>query len=260
MAEIFTGLASQSGHWYSADGSPAYEMTGANGKVRPVTLRDARKLNLYPSVTTILSVAAKPQLEMWKVKQGILSALTLPRAIDEDDTSFANRAMADSKEQGRKAAELGTLIHSEIERSFYGDPSPEWMPFVAPVRAWLRERFGGAAWIPERSFSSPLGFGGKIDLAERNVVLDFKTKDFTDATTIKAYDEHGIQLAAYARGLGMDNTATRVNLFVSTRTPGLIVPWEWEGESFSRHWGMFQALLAYWQADKGYAPAMDQAA
>ena len=61
-AEIFTGLASQSGHWYLPDGAPAYEIRGTNGKVRPVTLRDARKLNLLPSVTTIMQCAAKPQL------------------------------------------------------------------------------------------------------------------------------------------------------------------------------------------------------
>jgi hypothetical protein len=51
-----------------------------------------------------------------------------------------------------------------------------------------------------------------------------------------------------------------VNLFVSTKVPGLIVPWEWKADTFERHWFMFQSLLCYWQADKGYAPALVKAA
>ena len=39
--KLFSGLASESTHWYSQDGTPAYEITGANGKQRAVTLRDA---------------------------------------------------------------------------------------------------------------------------------------------------------------------------------------------------------------------------
>lgn len=260
-AEIFTGLASQSGHWYQDDGRPAYEITGANGKVRPVTLRDARKLNLYPSVTTVMQCAAKPQLERWKVQQGILAALTLPRQNGEDDTVFAARAMEDSKQQSIQAAARGTALHEQIERHFLGRMiDAEYRPFVEPVIAWLREKFPRAEWQPERSFASPTGYGGKVDLysASPAVVIDFKTKDFSDPDTVRGYDEQGIQLAAYQHGLGLqrdgDQWPERWNLFVSTRTPGLIVPWGWDADTFDRHWKMFCCLLDYWQADKGYQP------
>ena len=53
---------SESGHWYDDQGNPAYEIIGANGKQRNTTLRDAKKLGLLPSVTTVLGVAAKPGL------------------------------------------------------------------------------------------------------------------------------------------------------------------------------------------------------
>jgi hypothetical protein len=89
-------------------------------------------------------------------------------------------------------------------------------------------------------------------------VIDFKSKDFTreQADTVRAYDEHGVQLAAYAVGLGFPTDAPplRANLFVSTREPGLIVPHIWPPDSFHRHWSMFKGLLDYWRADKGYAP------
>ena len=66
---------SESGHWYAADGSPAYRITGKNGKERNTTVADARKLNLVPSVSGIIGVAAKPALTVWLQEQAILAAL-----------------------------------------------------------------------------------------------------------------------------------------------------------------------------------------
>ena len=258
---ITTGLASQGGHWYAADGAPAYEIPARNGMLRAVTLRDARKLNLYPSVTTIQSVAAKPGLERWKIEQAIHAALTLPRLDGENETEYAVRVLEDSKEQARKAAALGTLLHEQIERSFTGSCDPEWWDHVRPVRDWLAQQFGDVEWCAEKSFAHPLGFGGKVDLFCRAfpVVIDFKTKAFDSPDDVKAWDEHGVQLAAYQMGLGLERTASghwpqRWNVFVSTTTPGLIKPVQWDADTLDRHWTMFCCLLDYWQADKGYAP------
>ena len=71
--------ASESQHWYDRDGNPAYSVIAKNGIPRPTTLRDARKLNLVPSVTTVLSCASKPALEAWKLNQMMLACLTLPQ-------------------------------------------------------------------------------------------------------------------------------------------------------------------------------------
>ena len=59
--------SSESGHWYTQEGEPMYTIVGANGKERNTTLRDAKKDNLVPSVTTVLSLVAKPGLENWKI-------------------------------------------------------------------------------------------------------------------------------------------------------------------------------------------------
>ena len=56
--------AAESVHWYGQDGSPQYTVTAKDGQQRPTTLRDARKFNLVPSVTTVLKVAAKPGLDV----------------------------------------------------------------------------------------------------------------------------------------------------------------------------------------------------
>jgi hypothetical protein len=69
---------SESGHWYKKDGSPAYTTIGKTGE-RATTLRDARKLGLLPSVTTINGMLSKAGLDTWKQQQVLLAALTLPR-------------------------------------------------------------------------------------------------------------------------------------------------------------------------------------
>ena len=74
---------SESGHWYDKNGNPAYEIIGANGKQRNTTLRDAKKLGLLPSVTTVIGAVAKPGLNRWLQEQAILAALTLPRLEGE---------------------------------------------------------------------------------------------------------------------------------------------------------------------------------
>ena len=83
--------SAESVHWYGKDGSPQYTVKAKDGSDRPTTLRDARKLDLVPSVTTILKVAAKPGLEAWKLEQMLLSALTLPRTQNEPEKDFIAR-------------------------------------------------------------------------------------------------------------------------------------------------------------------------
>ena len=72
MAEI-TVRASESSHWYTREGAPKYTVEAKNGNLRNTTLADARKMNLVPSVTTIIGCAAKPGLEAWKLNQMMLA-------------------------------------------------------------------------------------------------------------------------------------------------------------------------------------------
>ena len=86
-------------HWYLPDGTAYHEVPRTDGNgMRSATLRDARKVNAFPSVTNILGVLAKPALDAWKQEQAILAALTLPRRDDEPLDSFAHRVVADMTE------------------------------------------------------------------------------------------------------------------------------------------------------------------
>jgi hypothetical protein len=246
---------SESNHWYTKDGAPAYTVIAKNGEPRSTTLRDAKKLGLLPSVTTIMKAAASPGLEAWKLNQMMLAALTLPRAEGEDEESFIKRIQADSKDQAKKAAERGTEVHAAIERFYEGTIEGKSLPYLEAVYKAVNERFGDLNWAVEKSFahtSSPFGFAGKIDLHSMDgdgVVIDFKTKEFTSETLEKVagFDENVMQLAAYRTGL-VKPQARCANVFVSVIEPGLVVVKEWTQEELWRGWSMFDALKTFYYA------------
>jgi len=248
--------ASENTHWYKQDGSPAYTVKGKNGQDRATTLRDARSLNLVPSVTTILKIMAKPGLEVWKQEQMLLAALTLPRAPDESEKSFIARIVHDSKDTARQAADRGTRIHESIERWYKGDYDVDHVNIAKEFEWEVTRHFSlplYKKWKTEIAFSSSLGYGGKIDLhldpcesAPQGIVLDAKTKAFGPGEDVIGYDEHLMQLAAYRHGLGLPN-ARCANVFASVSHPGLVKVMEWSEEELTKGWEMFQCLLNFWK-------------
>jgi len=244
-------------HWYDRQGKPCYEQPTQKGGLRATNLRDARKLGLVPSVTTVLSVIDKPALGTWKVKQGILAALTLPRQPDESEDAWLARILTDSGEQAKAAAEEGTRIHDQCERALKGlSVIEDYRPHVEGVKACLAELFPDVTdWVPEQSFAHPLGYGGKVDLhsPSTGIVVDYKGKDgdFTGGKKL-AYDQHW-QLAAYQVGLGLPR-APCANIFVSRTHPGCVAHHVWSAEDVEQGWRVFSAALGLWTHLKGFNP------
>lgn len=237
----------ESGHWYHAkSGAPCYSLVGKNGKDRPTTIRDARAMDLVPSVTTILNCAAKPALVNWMVDQALMAALTLPRLPNEPLDEFMKRAKQDSKEQSRKAAERGTALHGAIERFVIdGVPDMQWALHIANVRNALAAiGIDISTGMAEKSFSCAHGYGGKLDWHSPLAVIDFKSKDAI-TEKVMAYDEHGMQLSAYAEGLGIPGVR-RLNVFVGVNDEQVKIH-EWPADTHAKHWRMFYSLLQYWQ-------------
>lgn len=248
--------AAESTHFYTRAGEPAYTIIGANGKERPVTVRDARKLNLVPSVTTIIKCAAAPGLEMWKANQLMMAALTLPRAEGELEADWLKRVSTDSREHARKAAERGTAIHAAIQGFFqHESPNPAYVPHIQGACEVLDEwsKLDHDCAFVEQSFSHPLGFGGKCDIACTSpyFIADFKTKEFDAGTDLKTWDEHAMQLAAYREGLQMPSAQCAI-VYVSVTTPGLCRLIEIPEEELSRGWECFVHLLGFWKAKNKY--------
>lgn len=246
--------ASEGMHWYTRKGEPAYTVKSKDGTDRPATLRDARKLDLVPSVTSIIRCAAAPGLEMWKANQLMMAALTLPRAQGEAESDWLARVSRDSKETAKKAAERGTAIHAAVQ-GFYetGECDSTYRAHVSGAMQAVEGWHKGSAWVCERSFSHQLGFGGKVDLIhEWDAVADFKTKEFGPEDDLKTWDEHAMQLAAYREGLHLEGARCAI-VYVSVTTPGLAKVVEIPEEELKRGWKMFLHLLNYWKAKNKFA-------
>jgi len=249
---------SEGGHWYDAEGNPQYTIVGKNGKERATTLRDARKFNYYPSVTGITDIIDKPGLDNWKLNQMLMAALTLPQKPGEsvDVDAFAKRVVEDSKQHAEQARQKGVLIHGKVEKWF----GPEFIPatdehfnLCVAVEFAINEHFGEPkVWSTEKTFSHPLGFGGKVDLFCEDVIIDIKTKEFGKDSLPGAYDEQLWQLSAYKFGLWLPE-ARAANVFVST-TEELVHIHEWTREELIRGWEDFKAILEVWKRVKKYYP------
>jgi hypothetical protein len=249
--------SAESVHWYRAeDGSPQYTVKAKDGSDRPTTLRDARKMNLVPSTTTVLKIMAKPGLEVWKNEQMLLAALTLPRRPNELEKDFIARIVADSKETAKQAAERGTRVHESIEKWYAGNHQVDHYDIAKAFEIKVYEHFKTSPhekWNTEIAFASPLGYGGKVDLhcgksatAPMGIVIDAKTKEFDENSKVEGYDEHLMQLASYRYGLNLPY-ARCANVFASVSKPGLIKVIEWSEEDLLRGWEMFKCLLRLWK-------------
>jgi hypothetical protein len=244
----------ENGHWYTKDGTPAYTTIGKTGE-RATTLRDARKLGLLPSVTTINGMLSKAGLDTWKQQQVLLAALTLPRQPDEPEADWLARVMQDSKATGREAAERGTAIHAVIEAYFDQVYMPEKPPYLDAIDSTLKSAFGEQLWLSERAFGHHLGYGGKCDLMAKPIngegggfVVDFKTKD-TNLDKVDVYFEHEMQLAAYREGLGVP--AARCAIVFVNGTTNQVKLIEIEDQKLQNGWECFQHLLRVYQIKNG---------
>lgn len=254
-------------HYYRRDGSSCYEVERTDGKgVRNTSIRDARKLSLVPSVTTITGVLAKNGLTNWLMEQTIGACFGEDRQKEgEDFQAYTKRIIYASNKIGRKTAERGSYLHDLLEGFFSGqkglaDMSQEDRQYITPViEAVHTDVLNSRTWEAERSFASPLGYGGKVDLSsqkprsdgKKGYVLDFKTKNTTDPKKFYRYSEHLMQLAAYRHGLGMPE-ARCFDLYFSSQQPGIVLLHEWPEEELQKGWKQFEHLLKYWQLENDF--------
>ena len=250
----------EEGHWYTLDGSPKHKVTSSKGEPRNITLADARKLSLVPSVTTILKVVDKPQLAMWMKQQLARACIANPYDGDMHYKLYAKALEDYVWAEVRKTADLGTYGHSALEKYFDGEPIPEELQeIVQPVLAWKDHH--QLKWLETEVAMTNVeyGFGGCVDViftwgdGKGMGILDYKFKDTigedgSPKKKIYRVDEYGMQLAAYAATyFGEDKLADvrLANLIISTTEPGRIELQKWEDPV-----GLFEAFkgaLTIWK-------------
>lgn len=261
----------KSGHWYTPAGEAAYEIAKKDGTgMRKTTLADARKLNLLPSVTTILNILHKQALVNWMVEQAALAIVTTPRLKDEKDDAFVYRVLhvEEQQEQEAKIArDKGVLIHDALEAYFLGQPvADDILPYIEPAFK--------AIWAAGEMASTELilvgdGYAGKTDLLQDCgqfwKLSDYKaTKNLPDKG---AWTEHRLQLAAYAQAFkeklilaGEPAKPIKVsNFYISTIEPGKFVEWDHGAWEDTYLYG-FAPLVIHWQWANNHVPKQDHRA
>lgn len=259
-------IASEGQHWYDKQGNPCYEIEYADkkrkGEFRPVTWRDAKKLNLVPGFSSIKGLLKNHGLDNWIKDQIVMSAYTCP--LSRQDVSaeeWIARVQSDAKEQGIKAREKGTEIHAVIEWGLQGQIVP----------AEYLDRFYGLCKVlksydvsikedleVEKSFANSTykdyWYGGKTDVVSRskNLIADIKTTEFllVDGKPNKKlnWPEHILQLSAYGHGVGLMNP-TAINIYVSTISDDVFC-YEWKEEDYMKAWIEFELLTELWWIKK----------
>ena len=261
-------FVAESGHWYTRAGAPAYTQIIASGKSkgkeRPTTIRDARKHNLLPSVTTIIDVLDKPALTNWKCNRAREAALweTYQWMMDcapQVAEKFQGEYGLDEPDTEDKAGR-GSEIHAALEQWLGGGGIVKGYESYIIVLEEVMDEYSISITdvVPERSFASTHGFGGAVDFSTNSgqpFIIDFKTKDMnaTQAKEVKAYDNHIMQLGAYRIGLGLPG-ATLINLFLSRNNPDVYKVVEWSEEDAK--WGeqAFLDTFQTWKSIKRYDP------
>lgn len=266
-----SGFASQSGgHWYSVTGVPVHTVVGTNGKERNTNLRDARKLNLLPSVTTVLRILDKPQLNDWKVQQAVVAAVSTARQPQETDEAFAERIMLVASEPMTAAQDFGTALHDLMEKRAVS-PDALKSPLVdTNLRPWfpfIEEFYDDVTEVVLcESTVVGNGYAGRIDLLSRHrsidglVLNDFKTSKWKRGKA-SFYDDHARQLAAYAAILEDQycEPVTCRNVGINSLAAEPFQSRVWTHEERQQAGLVFQQTLKLWQLITGYRPQQTNA-
>jgi len=254
-------------HWYLPNGEPLHTVQKKDGSgERPTTLADARKLGLLPSVTSILSIKAKPALDAWRLEQGILSALTLPRGTEEPIDEFAKRVVVDAEEQSRKAAEFGTKIHQAIEDAHKLGVfvQGEDYAFIKGYEDWFHKEILQVLSTEETVVNQIVGYAGRVDVVAETknhgvCVIDIKTQKRVSETKKEAtfYPEWGMQLAAYQQAIllqgGFLVDINIMSVVINSNKPDDVSVTVWEKPE--RYYEAFKSCVNLWQFDRNYYPS-----
>lgn len=266
------------GHWYTNAGEPMHEVPCKSkpGEFRDTDLRDARKLNLNPSVTTVTKIIDKGDfLQKWLRRQALYSALVHPNGfpecevidgcVSDKDPAFlawADECIRDADKQVAVKAQRGSILHDQMMKAIKAPDSlePQYLAHVDGMMSMLERNFGKRNWICEQNFACPEGFGGSIDLQTDDddddpIILDYKFKDFDDTRDAKyfVYDEHKMQLGGYSIGVKKPK-ARLFNAFGSISDPGLVLLHSHTPDDAEHGRQMFLAALKLWQVKNNYVP------
>lgn len=260
-------------HWYDANGCPHHTITDANGKKRNTTLRDARKMSLYPSVSAITKMIPNPSLERWKQEQIIEAAIDARFNQSFKDDEYARYVMNQSRRKMVDARAFGSLFHEAVEviakTGFMTDDrfDPVRNHVIEYIR-WARDTNLSVIKSEFTAVNPSIGYAGQVDMLARCegkvTLIDFKSQNITTQNgvppTIKdvnVYKSWAMQLAAYWHADWEGKPKRRpviMSVIVSSVSPCYPIVKRWSTEEIDEAWALFKTCNRLWQQVKRYNP------
>lgn len=242
---------SQSAHWYRSSGEPAHD----------ATLREARKEQLLPSVTSIIkAIYPKPQLQRWITGQLLEAADKNPRVQGELDESWSARVIEASNEIRDRTAAWGIDFHQAVEHHCKGiqtSVSAEMYPFYEEYAKWHSANVLDVTGMEGVVTQSTLGYAGRYDVKFNlkgmgSCLCDIKSRDVKKKKPLW-YDEQPMQLVAYSFAM-KDKPEHLMSMVINRLTPEppyIKVYTQAETDVAMSRWS---ACLELWKQIKQYFP------
>ena len=259
-------------HFYDENGESRHEVIGkTTGKPRPSTIKDAKDNGWYPSVTTILDILAKKQLEVWKCNQYALAARRLLAEgtkvhFNTAEKSYLGIVKEEALQQVDDAADLGTKVHEALEKGLQGkDYDKTYDIYVQPTKALLQTLGVRILYHELRLVNKEFGYAGTTDGAfivepQGYVgILDFKTCKTVKDEPVDPRSSWPAQIAAYHSTHYKEiptayNNAKGLSIAISTTEPGRVEAIWYSGEQLETEWKMFYHLNEIYKLKTGHDP------
>lgn len=161
----------------------------------------------WPGVTTITNVLDKPALINWKLEGVARSAIEqAERLIEDRESGKTEAAVKYLTTLSTTAMDRGQRIHQAIEWVLHraeGIPiDPRDVAAVEGARLWLNQMAVRPLHVEAYLINETLGYGGTLDLIAEidgeTWLLDWKTGKSVAWPSGDVYEDHRLQLAAYA--------------------------------------------------------------
>lgn len=228
-------------------------------------IKEARKHEYYPSVTTVLDILRKWGIEEYQKKQCIISAITMPRNENESDKDFVERILTEADEDRREKANIGTSIHLFISKILKNEKTPINTELKRFIYDWLQENIIESYLIEKSLLNYTNKFAGTIDFFGKikeydNCIIDWKTQ-FTDKSKkiyFNKYNEWSYQLAAYSllhklhnfSDSFMGNGINYLNVVFSTGLKPDVKIYQWSSEDIEKGSQIFMNCLSIFKLIK----------
>lgn len=250
-------------HCYDAETGEARHTVptkpGAKNSMRPTTIADLRKNPWYPSVTTIISDIASPDLENWRINEHIKAAWDIP-VIHEETFEGWSRLVRERATNGTTdAADFGTQVHAYLEQKMLGHEMSaplEVREAAMPVLAYVESIGLFSTETEQVTVNRAIGYAGTVDVSawmndmetfsDIPLTIDYKTKKTKKQESITVPETYPWQLAAYhvsKFGPGqreLHPLARACNIFISSTEPGRFEPVWYTREQLEEGWEAFK--------------------